>query len=58
MKWFLSLVKAVCGKIFDNFVRNRFLAELPSADELIQRRRDHHSDDPRADGGLPIIGVF
>ena len=54
----ISLVKAVCEKLYTGFLKGRLLSELPGADELIQRHLDHHSDDPRGPGGLPMVGVF
>ncbi len=56
MKRFPTLLKAVCGKLFAGFVQKRLLAEFPEADELIQRRNEHQSDDPRMSGGLRVIG--
>ena len=55
---FIELAKAACLKLFTGFVNSRLLAELPEADELIQIRRDHNSDDPRTGGGLPVVGVL
>jgi len=55
---FIELLKAACLKLFTGFVANRLLAELPGADELIQIRRDHQSDDPRTGGGFPAVGVL
>ena len=58
MKRFFALFKAVCGKIVDGFVQTRLMAELPGADELLRRRIDHASDNPRSGGGPPIVGVL
>ena len=58
MKRFFALFKAVCGKIVDRFVQTRLMAELPGADELLRRRIDHPSDNPRSGGGPPIVGVL
>ena len=58
MPKFIALAKAACVKLFAGFVNSRLLAELPGADELIQVRREHHSDDPRTGGGLPVVGVL
>ena len=58
MKRLIALVKAVCGKLFSGFVESRLLAELPGADNLIQRRMEHPSDDPRTGAGPPMVGVL
>ena len=58
MRYFIALTKALVVKLFSSFMANRLLAELPGADELIQIRRDHQSDDPRTGGGLPVVGVL
>ncbi len=58
MRRFFALLKTVCGKLLEGFVRTRLMAELPSADELIRRQIDHPSDDPRSGSGLPMVGVL
>ena len=58
MKRLITLVKAVCGKLFSGFVERRFLSEFPGADELIQRRTDRPSDDPRTGTRQPMVGAF
>ncbi len=55
---FFALLKAVCGKLLEGFVQTRLMAELPDANELILRRIDHPSDDPRSGIGPPMIGVL
>ena len=45
MRKFIALTKTLVVKLFAAFVARRLLAELPGADELIQIRRDHQSDD-------------
>ena len=58
MKRFIAFVKAVCGKLFSGFVKSRLRAELPRAEESIQRWMDSPSDDPRTGTGLPMVGVL
>ena len=58
MNQFMTSVKAVCGKLFAGFLQRRLLAELPAGDELLRRRTDHQSDDPRMGGGATVIGVL
>ena len=55
MRTLIALTKALVVKLFAGFVASRLLAELPGADELIQVRRDHHSDDPRTGGSHPMV---
>ena len=58
MRRFFALFKAVCGKLLEGFVQTRLMAELPRAEELIRRRIDHPSDDPRSGSSPPIVGVL
>jgi hypothetical protein len=58
MNQFMTSVKAVCGKLFAGFLQSRLLAELPARDEILRKRTDHQSDDPRTGGGVPVLGVL
>ena len=58
MRRFFALLTAVCGKLLEGFVQMRLMAELPDANVLMRRRKDHPSDDPRSGIRPPIIGVL
>ncbi len=58
MNRFVTLLIAFGGRLFNGFIRSRLRAEMLGADEQIQARRDHRSDDPRTGGGFPAVGVL
>ena len=58
MKRLLAFLQVVCAKVYSGFVQHRLRTEFPCSDNLVERRIDHPSDDPRKSNGIPTVGVL
>ena len=58
MKQLFTFLQGVCVKVYASFVQHRLQTEYPCSDNLVERRVDHSSDDPRKSNGIPTVGVL
>jgi hypothetical protein len=58
MKQLFAFLQVVCAKVYSSFVQHRLRTEFPCADNLVGRRLDHSSDDPRKSNGVPTVGIL
>jgi hypothetical protein len=58
MKQLFAFLQVVCAKVYSSFVQHRLRTEFPYADNLVGRRLDHSSDDPRKSNGVPTVGIL